>query len=153
MKIKLKKLVPEAVIPSKANPTDAGYDLVAVNDGVISAEGYTQYNTGIAIELPEGYHAEIACRSSISKYDIILANPLGVIDNAYRGEILVRFKVVEKFNSIGFVSNNTFSPKAYKRGDKIAQLLIRKTEHADFEEVSELSNTVRGDKGFGSSGN
>ena len=144
MKLKVKKLVPEAVLPKKANESDAGYDLVAINDGTITGK-YIEYNIGLSIEVPEGYHTEIYPRSSVSKYDLVLANSIGVIDHGYRGPLICRFKIITKDNFV--------NPTVYKKGDKIAQLLVKKTEHFEIEEVQDLSETERGEGGFGSSGN
>lgn len=153
-KIKVQKLHPDAVLPKSANSTDAGYDLVAVDDGTVSEEGYIQYRTGIAISPPEGFHTEIFPRSSISKYSLALANSIGLVDNGYSGEILVRFKFAAPLQSHG---NNVFAnvgigmAKIYKKGDRIAQLVVRKTRIASFEWVDELAQTERGTGGFGSS--
>lgn len=150
--IKVKKLHPDAVIPSQATPTDAGFDLVATDDGVVK-EGmpvhgdlYIEYGTGISIEPPEGYHVEVFPRSSISKTHLILANSIGLIDEGYRGEIKLRFR---------YISHSSFSTAptlAYKKGDKIGQIVIRKTESMPFVEVDDLSDSERGGGGFGSTG-
>ena len=141
--LKVKKLVPEAVIPSKAKENDTGYDVTAISDPEFN-DTYVQYRTGLSIEVPEGYHTELFPRSSISKYDLVLANSVGMIDNGYRGELLFRFKLIKP--SVGPPS------KFYKKGDKIGQIVIRKTESLPIVEVDELSSTERGDGGFGSSG-
>lgn len=160
MEIKVKKLHEDAVIPFQATPTDAGYDIVAIDDGEIAVEKiqspysacitcenimYIQYRTGIAIEPPPGYHTEIFPRSSISKKSLILANSIGLIDEGYRNEILIRFKMTSR-TDIPDPSHNV-----YKKGDKIAQIVIRKTERANFIEVDNLSETER-KGGFGSTG-
>jgi len=148
--IRVKKLENEAVLPSAANDTDAGYDLVAIDEGTFKWDDnhsilYIQYRTGLSIEPPEGYHTEIFPRSSISKTNLMLANSIGLIDEGYRGEILVRFKVIpaDKLRT---------NVNRYQAGDRIAQLVIRKTEKATFELVEELEETSRGNGGFGSSG-
>ena len=146
-KIKIKRLMPEGVIPKKANIEDAGYDIVAIDDGTINDEGtYIQYKTGIAIEPPYGYHTELFPRSSISKYDMVLANSIGLIDFGYRNELLCRFKIV-------LPKLKDRNPILYKKGDKICQLVIRKTISMEMEEVSELGSSERNMNGFGSSGN
>ncbi len=150
LEIKIKKLHPDAILPKQANASDAGYDLVAIDDGTVGPEGYLQYRTGLAIQPPDGYHTEIVPRSSISKYDLALANSLGIIDNIYRGELLIRFKYCVPFSH---PNTKLALSRRYKKGDKIAQLIIRKTELAVFKEVTELSTTDRGANGFGSSGN
>lgn len=144
--LKVKKLVPEAVMPIRAHETDAGWDLTAISDGEKGSEGYIQYRTGLAIQLPEGYDGFIFPRSSISKYDLILANGVGVVDQSYRGELLVRFR------SLCRMDNESRNVRHYKKGDRIAQLLIRARPEFSLEEVEELSSTDRAGKGFGSSG-
>ena len=150
MKIKVKKLHEDAVLPKSANDTDAGFDLVAIDDGE-ETETYIQYNTGIAVQPENGYHTEIFPRSSISKTDLILANSIGLVDQDFRNEVMCRFKVVPN----QLIINSTFGhlfwqPKKYKKGDKIAQLVIRKTERASFEWADNLNETERGMGGFGS---
>ncbi len=151
MKIKVKKLHPDAVLPKCANETDAGYDLVTIDEGEFVNDGcdiaYIQYRTGISISPPEGYHTEIFPRSSISKKQLILANGIGLVDGGYRNEVLVRFKYV------GHHSFSADASKIYHKGDKIAQLVIRKTEKMDFEFADELDVTSRNMGGFGSTGN
>ena len=172
MNIKVKKLHPDAVLPKRAHSSDAGYDLTAIDDGVPSKDGkYIEYNTGIAIELPDGYHSLLHPRSSISKYDLVLANSIGLIDNSYRGALMCRFKIIPpvRIQSITVGDNRkimaytegvfsyseqeraSWIPTFYKKGDRIAQLVIEKTEW-NFEvlEVEELSDTARGSGGFGS---
>jgi len=92
LEIKVKKLHPDAVLPKCANETDAGYDLVAIDEGEIVSEGldimYIQYRTGIAIAPPEGYHTEIFPRSSISKKQLFLANSVGLVDCVPRDTLI-----------------------------------------------------------------
>jgi len=148
--IRVKKLDAMAAVPEAANKTDAGYDLVAIDHGTFKEDEdgnilYVQYRTGLAIAPPEGYHTEIFPRSSISKTHLMLANSIGLVDEGYRGEILVRFKVIPS-------GIKAASIKKYAAGERIAQLVIRKTEKADFELVEELDDTSRGGGGFGSTG-
>lgn len=142
MQVKIKKLNESAVIPSYAKNGDAGLDLTATSLEVIDTGdyGYINYGTGLAIEIPTGYVGLIYPRSSISKTGHILANSVGVIDSGYRGEIQVRFKTIP-------------DTTIYKVGDKIAQLIIKPYPEIQFEEVEELSDTDRGEGGFGSTGN
>jgi dUTP pyrophosphatase len=145
MNIKVKRHSEKAVIPKQAHPTDSGYDLVAINKEITTTEDgvtFIEYDTGISIEMPVGYDAEIFPRSSISKFDLIQANSVGKIDNSYRGTLRVRFKILG--------NNPIDSLKTYNIGDKVAQLIIRKTEYADMIEVDELGDTARGSGGFGS---
>lgn len=165
--IKVTKLHEDAVLPLNAHDGDAGYDLVAIDDGEIVKDKnenifYIQYKTGIAIEPPKGYHTEIFPRSSITKTHLVLGNSIGLVDNCYRGEILVRFKVVK----LADIKDKTdsFTPdmfrysigygdiEKYKKGDKIAQLVIRPTINMPFSWVEKLEETKRGVGGFGSTG-
>lgn len=141
MKVKIKKLNKHAAIPSYAKEGDAGMDLVAISMDYSKAE-YISYDTGIAVEIPDGYVGMVFPRSSISKYDVILANSVGIIDSNYRGSIQLRFKRID------FVFDNY-----YKIGDRIGQLIILPYPQIKFEEVDELSETERGDGGFGHTGN
>jgi dUTP pyrophosphatase len=136
MKVKLKKLHELVEVPTYAKPGDAGLDLTAV-DISKDEQGNMVCHTGIAVEIPEGYVGLVFPRSSISKYDMHLRNSVGVIDSGYRGEIMVKF---------GFLPDG----KLYSMGDKIAQLIILPYPQITFEEVEELSETERGDGGFGS---
>lgn len=140
MKVRIKKLNPLAVIPQYAKAGDAGLDLVGITVSDSSPE-YLEYGTGLSIEIPEGYVGLIFPRSSISKMDLILANSVGVIDSGYRGEIKLRFKRID------LVYNNYYS-----LGDKIGQLVIIPYPSIELEEVEELSDSERGEGGFGSSG-
>lgn len=140
MKVKVKKLNENAIIPSYAKLGDAGLDITTT--GINEAtESYIEYKTGLAIEIPEGFVGLIFPRSSISKTDLILTNSVGVIDSGYRGEIKLRFKI-SKEGDINI----------YEKGDKIGQLIIIPYPQIEFEEVNELSSTERGEDGFGSSG-
>ena len=172
--MKVKRLHKDAKLPERAHYDDAGYDLVAINSGDIKviqtvSDGrtwrmlYIEYKTGLAIEPPVGYHIEIVARSSVSKTDLILANCTAIGDQGYRGEYMLRFKCpimsnkdfwakTEEEAMLAFEGTFSMSGiKKYNVGDKIGQMLIRKTEIMDIEEVDELSDTVRGDGGFGSS--
>lgn len=153
IEVVITKLSPEATIPSAAKNGDAGYDLVAIDDGVVDNEGFIQYKTGLAIAPEVGYHTEIWPRSSISKYDLVLANSIGLVDNGYRGEILVRFKpVLRAAISQGEVYAILPKPlKKYKKGDKIAQLVASNTVPMRFIEGT-LPSSDRGVGGFGSTG-
>lgn len=144
VKLKVKRIVEDAVIPSCSKDRDAGYDCVAIDNGIWSPDRtFIEYRTGIALELPDGYHVEIFPRSSISNYDLVLANSIGLIDNGYRGEIKFRFKYIQRYQ---------LNRILYVKGDKIGQIVIRKTYNADVEVVETLSDTQRGVGGWGSSG-
>ena len=139
MKVKIKKLSPDAVIPTYAKVGDAGMDLVATSmkfDGT-----QITYGTGLAMEIPEGFVGLVFPRSSIRKTHLHLSNSVGVIDSGYRGEVQATFKKIQ-----GIALDN------YKVGDRIFQLMVIPHPTIQFIEVNELSNTERGEGGFGSTG-
>lgn len=138
MKVKIKKLHPDAVIPSYAKPGDAGMDLVALSEEWRFE--YIEFGTGLSIEIPEGYVGLLFPRSSITVYELMLKNSVGVIDSGYRGEIKLRFQDVGR------------SAKFYERGDRIAQLIILPYPRIEWEEAQELQESERGQGGFGSTG-
>lgn len=148
LEVKVKKLNERAQMPVKNHSSDACWDLFALEDGVLSEDGcYIQYKTGIAIELPQGYDAYIYSRSSVSKYNLVLANSVGVIDETYRGEILLRFKIVPSV-----LNGDSSAIKTYKAGDRIGQIHIQKRVDFIFVEQEDISETNRGIGGFGSTG-
>jgi len=137
MKVKMKKLHPDAIIPKYAKLGDAGLDLTAVD---VVADGSTMtYKTGLAVEIPPWHVGLLFPRSSVYKTGHSLTNCVGVIDSGYRGEIMMKF---------------TLSPyaKEYQIGDRVGQLLIMPYPRIDFEETDELTPTERGDGGYGSTG-
>jgi dUTP pyrophosphatase len=140
MILNIKKLHDNAVIPSYAKPGDAGLDLVAT-EVIEQSMHMIKYGTGIAVEIPEGYVGLLFPRSSVSKTNLSLANSVGVIDSGYRGQIMCVFNKV----------NNPMLD-SYKVGDKIAQLVLVAAPQFTINEVTELSNTERGEGGFGSTG-
>ncbi|MFH1365565.1 MAG: dUTP diphosphatase [archaeon] len=137
LKIKIKKLKKEAVIPKYALKGDAGMDVVAITKN--ETDKFVEYGTGLAFEIPLGYACLIFPRGSVSNKDLILSNCVGVLDSEYRGELRLRFKKVGK--------------ESYNIGDKIGQIIILPFPKIFFEEVKELGSTQRGKNGFGSSGN
>jgi len=141
MKVKIKRLHPDAVIPRYTKIGDAGMDLTAISKSV-SEEDIVTYGTGLSIEIPEGHVGLIFPRSSIYKMDLYLTNAVGVIDSGYRGEIMAKFALTE----------GPQWAKSYNVGDRVMQLIIIPYPQIEFEEVTELSNTERGEGGFGSTG-
>lgn len=159
MKVKIKKLHKDAVIPKYAKDGDAGLDLTATSM-YYDEYGNICYGTGLAFEIPEGYVGFIFPRSSICKEQLLLSNAVGVIDSGYRGEVSFKFKPsmalddcqcvktdAEKLWSIAVRQNDI-----YKVGDRIGQMIIMPYPSVEFEEVEELSETERGEGGYGSSG-
>ena len=137
MKVKVKKLHPDAVIPKYAKPGDAGLDLTAVSETWNETNTMVTYDTGLSIEIPEGYVGLLFPRSSISKTTLALTNSVGVIDSGYRGPIMLKFN----FYKEGMV---------YDVGDRVGQLIIMPYPQIELEEADELSSTERGEGGFGS---
>lgn len=143
MEIKFKKLTEEASTPVKAHKTDAGFDLTAtraVSEINECGQFVLVYHTDIAVEIPDGYVGLVFPRSSISKKSLYQCNAVGVIDSGYRGEIMVKYK-----NTTG-----DSVPSVYNIGDKIAQLIIIPYPEIEFVESEELSESDRGEGGFGS---
>lgn len=139
MKVRFKKLHPNAVVPKKAHDSDAGFDLVATSVGFEG--GCWVCHTGLAFEIPEGYMGLVFPRSSIVKKDMSLSNAVGVIDSHYRGEVTGKFRLAGMLEF----------PK-YDVGERFAQLIIMPYPEIEFEESDELSETDRGSGGYGSTG-
>ncbi len=141
--VRIKKLKPNAAIPTYGSMNAAGADLYACIDSAVSVQpGETlMIPTGLAMELPEGYAGLIYARSGLaSKKGLAPANKVGVIDSDYRGEVLVA------------LHNPSLTDAAIEPGERIAQLVITPYVMGVFEEVDELSDTERGAGGFGSTG-
>lgn len=136
MKIKIKKLHPDAVIPKYAHKGDAGMDVYAISKK--ETEKFIEYGTGLSFELPEGYVMLIFPRSNITDKDLIMKNCVGVLDSGFRGELKFRFK--EDGENI------------YEVGERVGQLIVFPYPIIEFEETEELSESSRGEGGFGSTG-
>jgi dUTP pyrophosphatase len=141
--VQVKKLNPNAVVPKMMTDGAAGADLTATS--FESSQRFDEYGTGLAVAIPKGYVGLLFPRSSITNMDYTLKNSVGVIDSDYRGEIKFRFRRDET----GSVNDK----KIYQVGERIGQLVIVPIPSVDFEEVEELSDTVRGTGGYGSTGN
>ena len=147
MKIKFKRIHPDAVAPIRATDGAAGWDLTAIqtefDTRIVNKEACFSesvvYHTGLSVEIPKGYIGLLFARSSCWKQGMILANCVGVIDPDYRGEIKARFWYKQDY-------------PGYTDGDRVAQLVIVPALEIDFEESDTLSETKRGDGGFGSTG-
>ena len=138
LKVKFKKLHPQAVMPAYAKKGDAAMDLYAAEIKQDKWGNYV-YLTGVALEIPPGFVGLLFPRSSVSKTSLSLANSVGVVDSGYRGEIMLKF---------GCSSNLS----CYKVGDRVGQLIIMPYPQVQFEQVEELSDSDRGEGGFGSTG-
>ena len=141
--VKVKKLLPGAILPSYGSDFAAGADLYACTDEKIEiAPGETEFiHTGLALEIPEGFAGLVFARSGLAcKKDVAPANKVGVIDSDYRGEVMVA------------LHNHGKEARTVCGGERIAQLLIMPYVTADFIQSEELSDTVRGNGVFGSTG-
>lgn len=142
MKIRVKKLNENAILPTYGTEYSAGADLYNIDESVeIAPHATVLLHTGIATEIPEGYVGLIFARSGLaSKRGLAPANKVGVIDADYRGEIMVA------------LHNHTDKSATVDAGERIAQLAIVPFLKAEYEVADELSDTVRGEGGFGSTG-
>lgn len=143
MKINIKKLTDTAVVPSRGSAFAAGYDLYAdVEQNVLVAPHETvKISTGIAIEIPKGYFGGVFARSGLStKEGLRPANCCGVVDADYRGVVTVA------------LHNDSDVVRTVVPGEKIAQLVVIPFLELEFQETDTLSDTVRGEGGFGSTG-
>lgn len=139
MNLYVKKLNPSATIPTQANETDAGYDLVSVESYTLKPSERKLFKTGLAVEIPQGFYGRVAPRSGLAyKHGIdVLA---GVIDSGYRGEVGV---ILINLGSVDMTIST---------GDRLAQLIIEYCHHPKIIEVESLEDSSRSAKGFGSSG-
>jgi dUTP pyrophosphatase len=142
VEVLLTRLDPEVPVPQYARPGDAGADLVTTTDAVIAPGERTVVGTGIAIALPEGYAAFVHPRSGLAaRVGLSVVNTPGTVDSGYRGEI-----------KICLVNHDLRDAVELRRGDRIAQLVVQRVEHAVFLEVDELPESQRGAGGHGSTG-
>lgn len=150
MKVKIKKLHPDAMVPKYANPGDSGFDLVAIED-VTFLPGETKLvKTGLAINVGLGFELQVRPRSGMSlKTPLRVANAPGTVDSSFRGQVCV---IITNIDFPYKDKNGNLPTQKINKGDRIAQGVIQAVEWAEFEEVNELDETVRGTGGFGSSG-
>jgi dUTP pyrophosphatase len=136
------RLDPDVPLPSYARPGDAGADLVTAEDVDLAPGERALVRTGIAIALPAGYAGFVHPRSGLAaRYGVTVVNAPGTIDAGYRGEIKVTL-----------LNTDLASPVSFRRGDRIAQLVVQRVEYVTFREVDALPDSVRGEGGFGSTG-
>ena len=141
MKVAVKKLHRDAVLPSLGSAFAAGADLYSIEEVTLSAGETKLVHTGLAMEIPVGYGGFIFARSGLAtKRGLAPANKVGVIDADYRGEIMVA------------LHNHGIASQTVEKGERVAQLVLMPYLAAEYFEVDELSDSERGDGGFGSSG-
>jgi dUTP pyrophosphatase len=167
LRVKIKRINENAVIPQYAHDYDAGFDLVATKDVVVEPGETVKVPTGLAFELPPNYELQVRPRSGVT-LKTKLRVQLGTVDAGYRGEVGVivdnvklLFSEDDELPGMRLIDGNfhdtpyrSFPRGTYliRKGDRIAQAVIKPVEHAHFVEVDELSETARGTGGFGSSG-
>ena len=136
------RLDPDVPLPSYAQPADAGADLVSAEDVDLGPGERAVVGTGIAVALPAGYAAFVHPRSGLAaEHGVTVVNAPGTVDAGYRGEI----KVI-------LLNTDPLRPVSFRRGDRIAQLVVQRVERAVFREVTALPGSARGGNGFGSTG-
>lgn len=150
MDIKIKKLRKDAVVPHYAKDGDAGMDLTAVDVEYDEKIDCYIYHTGIAVEVPKGYVGLLFARSSNRKTDGYLPNHVGVLDSGYRGEIIYSYKLRDRMQGSKMSKWQEYLP--YKIGDRIGQIIILPYPNIKFIVSDKLSETERGNRGFGSTG-
>lgn len=156
MQVKIKKLHKDAVIPQYAKDGDAGLDLTAVSKEY-DEYGNTVYGVGLAFEIPKGYFGMLAPRSSNAKTDLRLTNSFGVLDSGFRGEVMFKYRNDNYANLKGklredLLEGNLVFDYEYKIGDRVGQLIILPYPNIEFLEVDKLTETERGEGGYGSTG-
>jgi len=140
MKVRLKRIHKDAIIPTYGTSGSTCVDLYVIEDYYFKPQDVRLLHTGIALEIPEGYEALIRPRGSSIKTQLLILNTPGTVDYDYRGEILVGMK------------NVGYKDVVIKKGERVAQMTIKKFERIEFEEVEELSETTRGSGRLGSTG-
>ena len=142
VQVLIKRLDPGLPVPARAHPGDAGVDLYAAADAELAPGQRMIMHTGVAIALPDGYAAFVHPRSGLAaRHGVTLVNAPGTVDAGYRGEIRVTL-----------INTDASHPVAFRRGDRIAQLVIQRVACPVFHEVESLPGSARGDGGFGSTG-
>jgi dUTP pyrophosphatase len=142
MRLAVRRLSPDARVPTRAHDGDAGFDLYALETGTIAAGERAAVATGIAVELPERHAGLVLPRSGLAaKHGVALVNAPGLIDQGYRGEVRVLL-----------LNTDPHEDFSYTAGDRIAQLIVVRVEAPDIVEVAELAQTRRAERGFGSTG-
>ena len=144
MRINIKRIRDDAIVPTRGSVSAAGYDMYAcgIDEPIDIAPGScAKIKTGVIMEIPEGYFGAIYARSGMAtKQGLRPANCVGVVDSDYRGEIMV------------FLHNDSSFVRTIENGERIAQIVITPYLNVEFNEVDVLSDTARGEGGFGSTG-
>lgn len=154
MNLKVKRLTETAILPEKAFPTEAGFDVFA-DEAVTIHNGETvAVSTGIALEIPDGYYGRLKARSGLTLNSTLRVQE-GTIDSSYRGEVKIIAEIKDYEQGItrfGFVASSNTGKFTIEKGMKIAQLIIQPVPQFEIVEADELSESDRGENGFGSTG-
>lgn len=156
MEIKIKKLDERAVMPTKAFPTDAGFDMTAISMEY-DEYGNIVYGFGWAFDIPEGYVGLLLPRSSCSKFDVVMPNSLGVIDSGFHGEVKAKFRPTSAQPVRGAKTDcieiyQCSKADIFKIGDAVAQMVIVELPKVEFQIADELPKSLRGEGGWGHTG-
>lgn len=141
IKVKYKKVQPDAFDPERGTEGSAGLDLRGLTPSYHLEKGYVSIDTGLAFEIPKGHAGLLFPRSSISNTPHFLRNGIGLLDEDFRGSVSFRFGILDGINT-----------EEYGYGDKIGQLVVVELPKVELEEVTELDDTQRGTGGYGSTG-
>lgn len=142
VRVPIRQLDPELPLPGYAHPGDAGADLVSAEDFTLAAGERRLVPTGVAVAIPQGWVGLVHPRSGLAvKHGITLVNTPGTIDAGYRGEL-----------KVCLLNTDRSTPVSFRRGDRIAQLVLQRVDQADFVPVDQLQDSDRGAGGFGSTG-
>ena len=141
VKIKIKKIHPDAIIPKYAHKGDSGMDVYSIEEFKLKTLERKLVKTGLSFEIPIGYEIQTRPKSGLAiKYGITIVNAPGTIDSCYRGELGIILMNTDKENY------------SVKKGEKIAQIVLQKVEEIEFIKTENLNSTSRGENGFGSTG-
>ena len=141
MRVKIREIGHQPVLPTYQTFGAAGADVCANENGIIEPRQHKVVSTGLSLEIPLGYECQVRPRSGLAaKHGVTVLNTPGTIDSDYRGEVKV------------ILYNSSEDPFPYQKGDRIAQLVFAPVTQAEFDVVDELTDTERGEGGFGSTG-
>jgi dUTP pyrophosphatase len=142
VEVLIRRVDPDVPLPDYSHPGDAGADLVTTVDLTLAPGERALVPTGVSIALPEGFAAFVQPRSGLAaRLGVSVVNTPGTIDAGYRGEVKVLL-----------INHDLVEPAVFHRGDRIAQIVVQRIEHAQFVEVERLPGSDRGEGGYGSTG-
>lgn len=142
LEVEIQKVRPEARVPAYAHHGDAGVDLYSCIDQTLPPGGRVLVPTGLKMAIPEGYEGQVRPKSGLAlKHGLSVLNTPGTVDAPYRGEV-----------GVILINLDAKAPYEIKKGEKVAQMVFARVEHAAFTEKAELTATTRGEGGFGSTG-